>query len=1540
MANQKPLPALPSPALTTLSVEARIHRALLIRHFLADIHEPSIESRRDGWLYVFEEALDELSQHMNRGEWLNSVRRGRTFKQIHSKKSQANGGSLGSKAGETGEEKKDNGKGPEQKKDTHHLPSPVDSLKQVRHLAARAPPPSGVLRTGHLVLCVAPHGSKVPVPIEDSGFDIVPANIGCTFSAGDFALQGQGQDEFDTTVMYGLNGLETNVEEDNLRLVGGTFTFKGVNSPIQHHLLFKVLRLSVYLHLSLILEQHLNSDSGVQLKYSRPKMSTPSPSTPIQMFPEPQPRDTKTRSRNSIIPSSFTNFFAKRSLSFRSQTISPPGGRGGSLDLTHLAPPENSGDSSPRKSSEGVGLRLRRFSFIGDRRKSTYHQSTTIPKRETEKPFAIALKRINESIGLLSTSPGVVLKAPKTIIDLAEKETANQGRRLKGDERVGLTSLLGWDGKDAEGRGMSGILGFVRHQGISVLYSQYVSPRISAEPGSGGSSTFTRTSSTSNLPKTGLSTCCKPHWVTYNYYSAEDRTLGDAIHEIVMSSKTVCDRPGCTINRGQHERRYIHAGLSITIQTSDVELDGDGDDFIQMWESCAICEAKSPQTKMNDGTFLHSFAKFLELLIYSPALCTLTPSLCEHTTPPTGPWSTLPVSRLNIVRHFSTASSDVSFALSTIEDIFELRVPRLQITRGVEKSSPPPTSAGSKEERTPLEELASKRILRREIKKWWEGVADHVDKIEKALNSNDMSSAQKALPRLPSVDDAYDDFDFSRASTGSNTPRAQSPDNLPPLPPTTPSSPTLQPIKEYFPTTTVSNISTETAASQTPTVPPKDDADQLLATLRHNFHKVEQSLYSQLARTPEDSLNDVRRAFLSTGRGTQKRLKAWQKKHLGRKARLVGDLVAEEPAWWGKGCHAVPGGNIIVRENDWGSIIAHTLSTVDYQLELANLSMVRSASGHSSTAPLTPATESAPSSFFSVATGYRLFTSGSRNQPDPDQEGVVWNEPEQYSGVISRKEHTRDGILSIRDVLRQNTIPDTSSTPPLSASSRFATISSSSSHSAGGSLAAAAVKAKADVGVTRQAADGEVKGPAVSESADKLLQELESNSSRPGSVRSENISSTSSGFLDAHIRRGSASSIISGETGESEVTLGKKDSTPRPSVLPPPLPPKDLPKRAEETVDVAKTPATPLKTTGPEPVPGVSSGFASTLASGVSAAMRFVISSETPSNPVSPSATFATSRHHGLLLADIASDERPHIKYDWTIGKRLKFSCTVYYAKQFDVLRKRCGINDIFLKSLSRSTNWAAEGGKSKSNFWKTSDDRFIIKTLVNAWNVADLQVLIEHAPSYFRYMDATASKATVLAKLIGFYTIEIRNLETGTVQSKADLLVMENLFYDQNITKMFDLKGIQGRKVKAHGNTSKTLFDGEWIEGQQRTLTLVHPHSKAILHDALKSDAEFLARSNIMDYSLLLGVDEEKKQIACGLVDTIGSYTFAKTLEYKAKQNLQSGKEVTVIPPAEYQERFISALEGYFVACPDKWSKPQDESKIISDLNLLPSVL
>lgn len=50
------------------------------------------------------------------------------------------------------------------------------------------------------------------------------------------------------------------------------------------------------------------------------------------------------------------------------------------------------------------------------------------------------------------------------------------------------------------------------------------------------------------------------------------------------------------------------------------------------------------------------------------------------------------------------------------------------------------------------------------------------------------------------------------------------------------------------------------------------------------------------------------------------------------------------------------------------------------------------------------------------------------------------------------------------------------------------------------------------------------------------------------------------------------------------------------------------------------------------------------------------------------------------------------------------FTCTVYFATQFAALRERvlsCG-EEGYTRSLSRSVQWAARGGKSGSTFCKT----------------------------------------------------------------------------------------------------------------------------------------------------------------------------------------------------------------------------------------------
>ena len=178
---------------------------------------------------------------------------------------------------------------------------------------------------------------------------------------------------------------------------------------------------------------------------------------------------------------------------------------------------------------------------------------------------------------------------------------------------------------------------------------------------------------------------------------------------------------------GSHEIRIIHEGTRIVIRTSNSEVEDSANNVIQMWQSCAICDAQTPRTNMHNGALyvfpsmihsflfflkvicsLFSFAKFLELLVYSPTIYTLNSSLCDHTTPPS---LDLPATRLNIIRHFSTTSSNVSFALSTTEDTFELKVPRLQIMRGGNEKANVSSLLGHKEEWTE-DEASQKKDLR------------------------------------------------------------------------------------------------------------------------------------------------------------------------------------------------------------------------------------------------------------------------------------------------------------------------------------------------------------------------------------------------------------------------------------------------------------------------------------------------------------------------------------------------------------------------------------------------------------------------------------------------------------------------------------------------------------------------------------------------------------------------------------------------------------------------------------------------------------
>lgn len=79
-----------------------------------------------------------------------------------------------------------------------------------------------------------------------------------------------------------------------------------------------------------------------------------------------------------------------------------------------------------------------------------------------------------------------------------------------------------------------------------------------------------------------------------------------------------------------------------------------------------------------------------------------------------------------------------------------------------------------------------------------------------------------------------------------------------------------------------------------------------------------------------------------------------------------------------------------------------------------------------------------------------------------------------------------------------------------------------------------------------------------------------------------------------------------------------------------------------------------------------------------------------------------------------------------------------------------------------------------------------------------------------------------------------------------------------------------------------------------------------------------------VMDYSLLVGMDEEKHELVIGIIDFMRQYTWDKHLEtwVKATGILGGAKNSspTVISPKEYKKRFRKAMTTYFLMVPDQW--------------------
>jgi 1-phosphatidylinositol-3-phosphate 5-kinase len=114
-----------------------------------------------------------------------------------------------------------------------------------------------------------------------------------------------------------------------------------------------------------------------------------------------------------------------------------------------------------------------------------------------------------------------------------------------------------------------------------------------------------------------------------------------------------------------------------------------------------------------------------------------------------------------------------------------------------------------------------------------------------------------------------------------------------------------------------------------------------------------------------------------------------------------------------------------------------------------------------------------------------------------------------------------------------------------------------------------------------------------------------------------------------------------------------------------------------------------------------------------------------------------------------------------------------------------------------------------------------------------------------------------------------------------------------------------------------------------------VGQHSKRILRHSLWNDTLFLAKMNVMDYSLVIGIDEEHKDLVLGIIDFIRTFTWDKKLESWVKERGFVGggtKEPTIVTPRQYKNRcnhdleladssFRASMERYFLQVPNCFS-------------------
>lgn len=158
--------------------------------------------------------------------------------------------------------------------------------------------------------------------------------------------------------------------------------------------------------------------------------------------------------------------------------------------------------------------------------------------------------------------------------------------------------------------------------------------------------------------------------------------------------------------------------------------------------------------------------------------------------------------------------------------------------------------------------------------------------------------------------------------------------------------------------------------------------------------------------------------------------------------------------------------------------------------------------------------------------------------------------------------------------------------------------------------------------------------------------------------------------------------------------------------------------------------------------------------------------------------------------------------------------------------------------------------GKSGSLFFFSHDMRFILKTIPKS----EAKLLRSILPSYVDHI--ANDENTLLPKFFGLHRVKPHR------GRQVRFLVMNNIFQTRKtIHERYDLKGSTLGRAASEEEKKKDTVTLKDLDFRQRHVKIqIGPDKRNALVDQLLRDVKFLAKLNIMDYSLLIGVHNIEK--------------------------------------------------------------------------------